>query len=75
MLTNIVWTYQSIDKALAEAQMTTNQSLTRELAVSLTTDFITRDYGQIESQLRHTISNEDIYSISLLDTNGLVLLN
>jgi len=64
--------YQS-KNLLWESKFQTAQNLTNGLVVSVVDQVVIRDYGSIESHILQTMSNAEVASVVLADTNGKVI--
>ena len=64
--------YQS-KNLLWDSKYQTALNLTKGLIVSVVDQFVTKDYGSIESRILQTMSNAEVASVVLTDTSGKVI--
>jgi diguanylate cyclase (GGDEF)-like protein len=68
-----IWTFYSMNQMIQAAQERRTVALGKGLALAVSDLLVTRNYGQIESDLRQMMSNEAIHNIATTDLNGVVL--
>lgn len=68
-----IWTFYSLNKMIQATQERRAVALGKGLALAVSDLLVTRNYGQIESDLRQMMSNEAIHNIAATDLKGVVL--
>lgn len=68
-----IWTFHSMNKLIKATQIQKEIALGKGLAISIGDLIVTRDYAQIESDLRQVMSNNAVRSIVIADLQGNVL--
>lgn len=68
-----IWFYNKTNQIEAEYKTRSSEAMAQSLAIAVTPDFITRDYGAIESDLRLVMANPEVISALALDDNGKLL--
>jgi signal transduction histidine kinase len=68
-----LYTYLQFKQSLLEQKFHAAQNYSKSLSNAVTDLLITKDYASIESRIRQTFSNEDVFAISVSDISGEVL--
>jgi diguanylate cyclase (GGDEF)-like protein len=68
-----IWTFYNLNQMIQASQERREVALGKGLALAVSDLLVTRNYGQIESDLRQIMSNEAIHNVATTDINGVVL--
>lgn len=68
-----IWTFYSMNQMIQVTQERRTVALGKGLALAVSDLIVTRNYGQIESDLRQMMTNEAIHNIAVTDLKGVVL--
>jgi len=68
-----LYTYLQFKQSLLEQKFYAAQNYSKSLSNAVTDLLITKDYAAIESRIRQTFSNDDVFAISVSDMTGEVL--
>jgi diguanylate cyclase (GGDEF)-like protein len=68
-----IWTFYSLNQMIKTSQERREVALGKGLALAVSDLLVTRNYGQIESDLRQIMTNEAIHNVATTDLNGVVL--
>lgn len=68
-----IWFYNQTNQLVAEYKVRSSETMAQSLAIAVTPDLITRDYGAIESDLQLIMANPEVISALVLDDNGKLL--
>lgn len=68
-----IWTFYSMNQMIQVTQERRTVALGKGLALAVSDLIVTRNYGQIESDLRQMMNNEAIHNVAATDLNGVVL--
>lgn len=68
-----IWTYYNTNQLIQITQERREIALGKGLALAISDLIVTREYAQIESDLRQIMGNENVYSVIVTDLSGTVL--
>lgn len=68
-----IWFYNKTNQLSTEYRVRSSETMAQGLAIAVTPDLITRDYGTIESHLRLMMANPQVISTLALDDAGKLL--
>ncbi|WP_062310024.1 GGDEF domain-containing protein [Polynucleobacter sinensis] len=68
-----IWTYYNTNQLIRITQERREVALGKGLALAISDLIVTREYAQLESDLRQIMGNESVESVMVTDLNGTVL--
>ena len=68
-----IWTYYNTNQLIQITQERREIALGKGLALAISDLIVTREYAQLESDLRQIMGNENVHSVIVTDLNGAVL--
>lgn len=68
-----IWFYNKTNQLTAEYKVRSSEMMGQSLAIAVTPDLITRDYGGVESHLQLVMANPQVLSALAMDDNGNLL--
>ena len=68
-----IWTYYNTNQLIRITQERREVALGKGLALAISDLIVTREYAQLESDLRQIMGNESVESVMVTDLNGAVL--
>jgi len=68
-----IWTYYNMNQLIQVTQERREIALGKGLALAISDLIVTRNYAQLEGDLRYTMGNESVHTVAAVDLNGDVL--
>ena len=68
-----IWTYYNMNQLIQVTQERREIALGKGLALALSDLIVTRNYAQLEGDLRYIMGNESVHTVAAVDLNGDVL--